>query len=74
MKRRELLRLLGSTLAAGGALLPGLAARGVARIREATPRSLRRSLRAPSDLLLRIRRRTQPLDERSLEDDNELAG
>jgi len=71
MKRRELLRLLGAALALGGALLPSAAARAAfGRLREAA----RRSLRAPSDLLARMRRRTRPLDEQQLGEGHDLAG
>lgn len=71
MKRRELLRMIGGTLALGGALLPSLAARAaVRRLGEAA----RRSLRAPSDLLARVRRRTRALDEHELDEGHDLAG
>lgn len=70
MKRRELLRMIGGTFALGGALLPSLAARAAARLRDAA----RRSLRAPSDLLARVRRRTRALDERQLDEGRDLAG
>lgn len=71
MKRRELLRLLGAALALGGALLPSAAARAALwRLREAA----RGSLRAPADLLARVRRRTRPLDEHQLGEGHDLAG
>jgi len=70
MKRRELLQMMAGTFALGGALLPGLPAQILVRLRSAA----RRSLRAPSDLLARIRRRTQPLDEDRLDQEHDLAG
>ena len=70
MKRRELLRVIGGALVLGGALLPGLAAQAAAGLRAAA----RRSLRAPSDLLSRMRRRTRPLEEHRLDEGNDLAG
>lgn len=65
--RRDLLRL-GTGFAA--ALLTGIAlpvAHGVGR-------GLRRSLRAPADLMARIRHRTRPFDPASLDKPHELAG
>jgi hypothetical protein len=70
MKRRELLRMIGGAFALGGAALPSLAAQAATRLRAAA----RRSLRAPSDLLSRIRRRTRPLEEHDLDEGHDLAG
>jgi len=71
MKRRELLRLLGAVLALGGTSLPSAAARAaLRRLREAA----RSSLRAPADLLARVRARTRPLDEHQLGEGRDLAG
>lgn len=69
VKRRELLRMIGGAGAFWGAALLGLAPLG-ARLGAAT----RGALRAPADLLTRIRRRTRPLDERALGEGRDLAG
>ena len=71
MRRRELLRLIAAVLALGGALLPGAAARAALRRLGEAARS---SLRVPSDLLARVRRRTRPLDEQELGEAHDLAG
>jgi hypothetical protein len=70
MKRRELLRMLGSAGALSGAWLLGVATPVGSRLRTAAFRTWR----APADLLWRIRRRTRPLDERRLDEEHDLAG
>ena len=69
MTRRYLLSLAATAgVLAAGALagaLPAVRALGYAA---------GRSLRAPSDLLARIRRRTRPLREEELDDPHGLAG
>ncbi len=70
MKRRELLRMLGSAGAFSGAWLLGLTTPLAAKLRTAA----RRTVRVPADLLWRIRRRTRPLDERCLDEEHDLAG
>ncbi len=70
MKRRELLRL-GIT----GGLMVGAAMLGLAAPLSDGLRAVgRRGMRAPADLLARIRRRTRPLDVDRLHEANDLAG
>ncbi len=70
MKRRDLLRL---GLTAG--LLAGAAAFAVAApLADGLREVGRRGMRAPADLLARIRRRTRPLDMDSVYQPHDLAG
>lgn len=66
MKRRELLRLMGRAALLGSAVLTPV---GVALHRMA-----RRSVRAPVDILARIRGRTRALDTDDLDQTHDLAG
>ncbi len=69
MTRRNLL-----TLAASASLLAAGALAGAFPAVRAFGRAAGRSLRAPSDLLARVRRRTRPLREEDLHNPHELAG
>jgi hypothetical protein len=62
--------MLGGAGAFSGAWLLGIAAPLGTRLRTAAARTRR----APADLLSRIRRGTRPLDERSLDEEHDLAG
>jgi hypothetical protein len=62
--------MLGSTGALSGAWLLGLATPLGHRLRQA----IAGVRRAPADLMLRIRRRTRPFDECSLDEEHDLAG
>jgi len=62
--------MLGSAGALSGAWLLGMVTPLGSRLRSAAARARR----APADLLWRIRRRTRPLDERSLDEEHDLAG
>jgi hypothetical protein len=70
MKRRELLRMIGGAFALSGTALPSLVAHATAGLRAAA----RNTLRAPSDLLSRVRKRTRPLEEHHLDEEHDLAG
>jgi hypothetical protein len=69
MTRRNLLSLA----AKAGVLAAGAYAGAVPALR-AVGYAAGRSLRAPSDLLARMRRSTRPLRERGLNDPHDLAG
>ena len=70
MRRREALRVIVAAGALGCAALLGWAAPVASGLRSAATRGLR----APADLLARIRRRTRPLDPDELTEDHDLAG
>jgi hypothetical protein len=70
VKRREALRVIVSAGALGCATLLGWAAPVASGLRSAAGRGLR----APADLLARIRRRTRPLDSDALTEHHDLAG
>jgi hypothetical protein len=70
VKRREALRAIVAAGALGCATLLGWAAPVASGLRSAATRGLR----APADLLARIRRRTRPLDSDSLTEHHDLAG
>jgi hypothetical protein len=70
MKRRRFLRVLASGGVVLAAATLGLAAPAAKRLRSAAERGLR----APADLLARLRRKTKPLHHDDLYRPHDLAG